>query len=150
MKRVAYLSFCAVFALCHMSFSQDAPAPAAPQEQAAAQAPAAASPSFSVDSIAIAANIESRVPLGIGSEFPWDVGRVFCWIRISSTHAPVPVKFLWYKNDEMVLEWPYSLLSESGRLWGMKAVSTGKWKVEIVDGAKNIAKTVKFEVKERQ
>jgi hypothetical protein len=98
----------------------------------------------------IAANIESRVPVGIASEFPWDVGRVFCWLRISSPQAPVPVKFLWYKNDEMVLEWPYSLLSESGRLWGMKAVATGKWKVEIVDGAKNVVKSVNFEIKDRQ
>jgi hypothetical protein len=147
MKRLVCLSFFAVFAFYCTSFSQDSSASAS--TQAPTQASAAASPSFSVDSIAIAANIESRVPMGVGSEFAWDIGRVFCWIRVSSPQAPVPVKFLWYKNEEMVLEWPYSLISESGRLWGMKAVSTGKWKVEIVDGAKNVVKTANFVVKDR-
>jgi hypothetical protein len=142
MKRTMWLSVFAVFTLYYISFSQNSAA------SAPAQVSAAPSPSFLVDSIAIAGNIESRVPVGVASEFPWDVGRVFCWVRISSSHAPVPVKFLWYKNDEMVLEWPYSLISESGRLWGMKAVATGKWRVEIVDASKNIVKTASFEVKE--
>jgi hypothetical protein len=142
MKRAMCLSVFAMFACYSISFSQDSTA------SAAAQVSAAPSPSFSVDSIAIAGNIESRMPVQVNSEFPWDVGRVFCWVRISSSHAPVPVKFLWYKNEEMVLEWPYSLISESGRLWGMKAVATGKWKVEIVDASKNIVKTASFEVKE--
>jgi hypothetical protein len=142
MKRKMCLSGFAVVALCCSAFPQDSTV------SASAQVSAAGSPSFSVDSIAIAGNIESRVPVGVASEFAWDVGRVFCWVRISSSHAPVAVKFVWYKNEEMVLEWPYSLISESGRLWGMKAVATGKWKVEIVDGSKNIVKTASFEVKE--
>jgi hypothetical protein len=143
MKRLASLSFIAVVACYCLPFAQGGPA------AASAQAPAAASPTFSVDSIAIASNVEARAPIGVGSAFPWDVGRVSCWIRISSSQAPVPVKFVWYKNGEVVLEWPYSLLSESGRLWSTKAVATGKWKVDILDGANNVVKTASFEVKER-
>ena len=146
MKRAVCLAFFAIVAQYGLSFSQDSSASA--QAPVAAPASNPASPSFSVDSIAIAANVESRMPVGAGSEFPWDIGRVFCWVRISSSHAPVPLKFVWYKNDEMVLEWPYSLISESGRVWGMKAVATGNWKVEIVDAEKNIVKTVNFKIKE--
>jgi hypothetical protein len=154
MKRRISFSFFVMAVFYGLSFSQDSQAPAAPAQDNAAPAPAtvpaAAAPSFSVDSIAIADHVESRIPAGIASEFPWDIGRVSCWIKISSSRPPVPVKFLWYKNDELVLEWPYSLLVESGRLWSTKAVATGKWKVEIVDAAKNVVKTASFEVKERQ
>ncbi len=136
MKRAACISLFAVFALYWNSFSQDSPASAP------------ASPSFTVDSIAIAQNVESRVPMGINSEFAWDVGRVFCWIRISSSQAPIPVKFVWYKNGELASEWSYSLIMESGRLWSIKAVATGNWKVEIVDRAKNVVKAASFVVKE--
>jgi hypothetical protein len=153
MKRLASFSLLAVVAFSSFAISQDNTAPASAQPPAQAPAPAheqaAISPSFSVDSIVFSTGIESRVPVGVNSEFPWDVGGVSCWIRVSSSHAPVPVKFQWYKNDEMVLEWMYSLISESGRLWSTKAVSTGKWKVEILDGAKNVVKTATFEVKER-
>jgi hypothetical protein len=159
MKRIISLSLAVVSLYC-LSFSQNTqdaaapqaqiPAPPAQETQAAAptQIPAGGSPIFSIDSIAIAGNIEQRVPVGVGTEFPWDVGRVSCWARISSSQAPVAMKFKWYKNNELVLEWPYSLLSESGRVWSTKAVASGNWKVEIVDAAGNVAKTASFVIKE--
>ena len=145
MKHLLSLSLFAGCALYCPSFSQDAPA--APSAAAPAAAPVAASPTFSVDSMVIAATVESRAPVGINSEFQADVGKVSCWARVSSSLAPVSLKFVWYKDDQVVLEWPYSLLTESGRLWSTKTISTGKWKVEIVDGAKNVVKTASFEVK---
>jgi hypothetical protein len=152
MKRPVSLLLLAMVALYYPSFSQDAQAPASapsaePSAAADVAAPAAASPIFSVDSMVFARGVEAREPMGVGSEFPSDVGKVACWARVSSSQSPVAVKFVWYKDGQVVFEWPYSLLSESGRLWATKTVSTGKWKVEIVDGAKNIVKTASFEVK---
>jgi hypothetical protein len=141
MKRLVSLAFCAACALYCPSFSQDTSA------SPSASAQAAASPAFSVDSMAIATSIESREPVGVNSEFPSDVGKVSCWAKVSSSQAPVAVKFIWYKDGQVVFEWLYSLITESGRLWATKTVSTGKWKVDIIDGAKNIAKTISFEVK---
>ena len=151
MKHVVCLSFILVFALYCLSYSQDSSASAPAQEEAVAPASAGVGDfqSFTVDSMAFAAGIESREPVGVTTEFPWDMGRVSCWIRISSSKAPVPVRFVWYKNGEVVREWLYSLFTESGRLWATKAVSTGHWKVEIVDAAKNVVKTASFVVKGR-
>jgi hypothetical protein len=146
MKRLISSSLCAVLAFYCCSFSQQGSVPA--PVQAPEKATAAAGPGFSVDSIAIAGDVEQRMPVGVSSEFPWDVGRVSCWVRISSPQAPISLKFVWYKDDAVVLEWPYSLLMESGRVWSTKAVATGKWKVEIVDAARNVVKTATFEVKE--
>jgi hypothetical protein len=47
----------------------------------------------------------------------------------------------------MVMEWPYTLKTESGRLWSTKSVSTGNWKVDIVDDAKNVVKSAICDVK---
>ena len=141
MKRLATLSLFAACALYCPSFSQDAPA------SAPASSPAAASPSFSVDSMVIAASVESRAPVGVNSEFSADVGKVSCSARVSSSRPPISLTFVWYKDGQVVLEWPYSLITETGRLWATKTVSTGKWKVEIVDSGKNIIKTIDFDVK---
>lgn len=141
MKRLATLSLFAACALYCSSFSQDAPA------SAPASAPAAAPPSFTVDSMVMAAGVESRAPVGVNSEFAADIGKVSCWARVSSSQPPVSLKFVWYKDGQVVFEWPYSLITETGRLWATKTVSTGKWKVEIVDSGKSIVKTVSFEVK---
>jgi hypothetical protein len=142
MKYLFSLFLFSVGTIYSQSFSQESPA------TVPAQTSLSTSPGFSVDSIAIAGNIEQRMPVGIESQFPWDVGRVSCWISVSSSQAPVPIKFVWYKNDELISEWPYSLLSETGRVWSTKAVASGKWRVEIVDAAKTVVKTASFEVKE--
>ncbi len=141
MRRLISLSFFVVFALNCLSFSQDPPAS---QDKAPS---AGVSVGFSVDSIAFARGIESRVPMNVASEFPSDVGKVSCWTRISSSQASVDVKYMWYKDGEMVLDWSMTLKTGSGRCWSTKSVSTGKWKVEIVDDAKNVVKTASFEVK---
>jgi hypothetical protein len=160
MKRLISMSLLAAGSLYCLSFAQNGQEPAAsqaqtpppplPESQAAApsQAPAGGAPSFSIDSIAIAGNIEQRMPVGVGGEFAWDVGRVSCWARVSASQAPVAMKFKWYKNEELALEWPYSLISETGRVWSTKAVATGNWKVEIVDAAGNVVKTASFTIKE--
>jgi hypothetical protein len=139
MKRLISLSFFAVFALNTISFSQDS--------AALTSTPVSAQALFAVDSIAFAAGIESRNPVGVGSEFASDIGKVSCWIRVSASQAPVSVKFVWYQNGEMVMEWPYTLKTESGRLWSTKSVSTGNWKVDIVDDAKNVVKSAICDVK---
>ena len=139
MKRLISLSVYAVFALNTISFSQNS--------TASAPTPTSAPALFSVDSIAFAATIQSRDPVGVNSEFPSDIGKVSCWIRVSSSQAPVSVKFIWYQNGEMVMEWPYTLKTESGRLWSTKSISPGNWKVDIVDDAKNVVKSAICDVK---
>jgi hypothetical protein len=144
MKQLVSISIISVFAFCSLSFSQDSAALAS----AASSAPVSSGPAlFMVDTIAMAASIEAREPVGVNSEFPVDMGKVSCWVRISSPQAPVSIKFRWYKDGEMVMEWPYSLKTESGRLWSTKSVTPGNWKVDIVDDANNIVKSAICDVK---
>jgi hypothetical protein len=137
MKYLISFSFLTLFALNGLSFSQDSAAPM----------PASAPPIFSVDSIAFAGIVTAREPMGVNSEFPSDIGKLSCWVRIVSPQAPVIVRFQWFKNGEKVMEWPYSLKTESGRLWSTKSVTTGNWKVDIVDEANNVVKSAVCEVK---
>ena len=102
---------------------------------------------IAVDSMAFAAGIDARAPMGIATEFESTTEKVSCWTRVSSSQGPVSIKHVWYKDDNKVFELPLTLTSQSGRLWSTKTVSTGNWKVDVVDDAGNVVTSGTFVVK---
>lgn len=131
MRKLISLSCFAVLMLSVFSFSQDSTVAA----------------SFSVDSMAFATSVEARVPAGVGSEFAADVGKVSCWLKVSSARESISMKHVWSKDGKIVFELPLSLTTPSGRIWSTKSVTPGSWKVEIVDDAGNVVKSGTFTVK---
>ena len=102
---------------------------------------------FTVDSLVFAATIDARSPVGANTEFQSPIEKVSCWTRITSSQAPTSLKHIWYKDDNKVVEIPLTLKSQSGRLWSTKSVSSGNWKVEVVDEGGNVVKSATFVVK---
>jgi Protein of unknown function (DUF2914) len=102
---------------------------------------------FTVDSMVFAAGIDAKAPVGVNAEFEASAGKVSCWTKVTSSQAPTSLKHIWYKDDKKVFELPLVLKSQSGRLWSTKSVSTGNWKVEIVDDAGTVVKSGTFIVK---
>jgi hypothetical protein len=143
MKNLKSLLFLAVCSVANFSFSQDQAIPASTADQQGAAVPFL----FAVDSIAFAAGIEAREPVGVNTEFGADIGKLSCWVRVTSPQAPVSLRFVWYKDGEKTMEWPYSMKSASGRVWSTKSVFPGNWKVDIVDDANNVIKSAVCDVK---
>lgn len=104
-------------------------------------------PVFGVDSLVFATGIQSRSPVGAGTEFASTVDAISCWTRISSTEAPVSMKHIWYKDGIKVFEYALTLKSSSGRIWSTKSVSIGNWKVDIIDDTGARIKSGTFVVK---
>jgi hypothetical protein len=102
---------------------------------------------ITVDSMAFAAGIDARAPMGIATEFESTTEKVSCWTRVSSSQGPVSVKHVWYKDDNKVFELPLTLTSQSGRLWSTKSVSSGNWRVDVVDDAGNVVTFGSFVVR---
>jgi hypothetical protein len=131
MRKLISLSCLAVLLLSAVSFSQDK----------------AGSAPFSVDSLVFATGVEARMPVGAGSEFAADVGKVSCWVKVSASQEPISMKHVWSKDGKIVFELPLSLTTQSGRIWSTKSVTPGSWKVDIVDNAGNVIKSGSFTVK---
>jgi hypothetical protein len=103
--------------------------------------------SLTVDSIVFSTGVESKQPVGIGAEFEPSLGKVYCWTKISARPVPTGIKYVWYKNDRKVFEFPLSIKYPSCRVWSNKNISSGQWKVEIQNDDGVVLTTANFSVK---
>ena len=97
--------------------------------------------------VQLASAIVDRMPAEAGSEFPADVGEVFCWTRVSGAEGTT-IEHVWIFGD---MEFPVSLNvgGSPWRTWSSKSIPpewSGPWRVEVRDGAGNLLEAVSFNV----
>ena len=95
-------------------------------------------PSLRVSELVIASDVdaESRSPLGIGSEFPSDLYRVFCYTRITGADVPTRISHVWYHRGETKARVDLPVDSADWRTWSSKRLLPGwrgDWQVRILD-----------------
>jgi len=113
----------------------------APEQQAEAPKPS------QVEKIALGTGVESRDLVGEATEFDVSVGRIYCWTKITSQNVPTTIKHIWYAGEEKAAEVPLNINSPSARTWSSKAISAGKWKVEVVSETGEVLASTDFTVK---
>jgi hypothetical protein len=113
----------------------------APKEQAEAPKP------YQVEKIALGTGVESRELVGEATEFDVSVGRIYCWTKIISQNVPATIKHVWYAGEQQVAEVPLNINYPSTRTWSSKAISTGKWRVEVVGETGEVLASTDFTVK---
>ena len=113
----------------------------APKEQAEAPKP------YQVEKIALGTGVEARELVGEATEFDASVGRIYCWTRITSQNVPTTIKHVWYADGEQVAEVPLTINYPSVRTWSSKAISAGKWRVEVVSETGDVLASTDFTVK---
>ena len=88
-----------------------------PAEEAAQQAATEqkTSSDLTVESAAIAKNIENLTPLDSGTEFTKDTDRIYCFSKITGAQGETNVKHLWYHNGELSAEIELPVKSNSWR-----------------------------------
>ena len=102
---------------------------------------------YQVEKFALGTGVESRELVGEATEFDVSVGRIYCWTRIISQNVPATVKHVWYADKEQVAEVPLNINYPSTRTWSSKAISAGKWRVEVVSETGEILASTDFTVK---
>src|SRR5437016_8834262 len=80
-------------------------------------------------------------------EFDVSVGRIYCWTRIISQNVPTTIKHVWYAGEQQVAEVPLNINYPSTRTWSSKAVSAGRWRVEVVGETGEVLASTDFTVK---
>jgi len=113
----------------------------APKEQVEAPKP------YQVEKIALGTGVEARELVGEATEFDASVGRIYCWTRITSQNVPTTIKHVWYADGEQVAEVPLTINYPSVRTWSSKAISAGKWRVEVVSETGDVLASTDFTVK---
>ncbi len=133
MKRVLSILVCVLLA----------PSIVAAQEKSSS----AADQGLKVEKGVAATSVENREPVGESQEFEASVGRVYCWTKISAQTTPTTIKHVWFFGDQNVFEKALDVKYPSTRTWTSKAVTTGKWRVDVTNEAGTVLSSVSFTVK---
>lgn len=117
------------------------PAPAGGQE---AEPPAKG---MTVSRMVICEGIEDREPVGAATEFPSDVGALYCFSEINRADPPVEIFHRWYIGDRLVNEMLINVRASHWRCWSRKTILPrwkGECRAEVVTDEGDILQVAAF------
>lgn len=101
-----------------------------------------------LEDIAICKAVEDREPEGIGTVFPDDLDKMFCFTKIGGAQDTTYVTHVWYFGDKEIVKVNLPIKSVSWRTWSSKMVDMGLGKgyVEIVAEDGTVLGKADFEI----
>jgi hypothetical protein len=102
-----------------------------------------------VDRIAVGTAIEDREPVAAAETFSSDVGRVWCFSKITGAEAETTIVHVWYHEDVERARVELPVRSKAWRTWSAKQIVpqwTGQWRVVVEDGDGNTIGETRFTV----
>jgi hypothetical protein len=122
--------------------------PAVEQEQSAKEQPALEPPALVLEEIQICTAVEDRQPSGVGTVFPDDLDKLYCFTKIGGADRPTYVYHVWYFGDDEVARVKLPVNSNPWRTWSSKKLYKGlnKGHVEIVSENGAMLGKAEFEI----
>ncbi|MBN1626761.1 MAG: DUF2914 domain-containing protein [Deltaproteobacteria bacterium] len=106
---------------------------------------------LTVDDIRICTSVEDRQPIGADTSFDSDVGRLFCFTKLSGDQENSTIYHVWYFNDKEVSRIELSVRAKTWRTWSNKNILntwTGNWRVDVLTSEGNVLGSMEFTVRE--
>lgn len=103
-----------------------------------------------VANIAVCTSVESKQPMGTDSVFSSDVGKLYCFTKLTSDTDSSQISHVWFYNDKQMAKIDLPMNAKSWRTWSAKTIWPawkGNWRVEIQDSNGNIIKSISFRLK---
>ena len=103
-----------------------------------------------VDSIVICTSVENRQPIGTDSVFSSDVGKLYCFTKLSSETDTSEISHVWFYNDKQMAKINLPMNAKSWHTWSAKTIMPawkGNWRVEIQDSDGNVISKIPFRLK---
>jgi len=103
--------------------------------------------SLIVDEQIVCTAMEDRVPTGADSSFASDVGKLYCYTKITGSEDTTTVSHVWYLGDEEKSKIELSVKGKTWRTWSSKNIDPswiGNWKVEVVSANGEVLSTKSF------
>ena len=98
----------------------------------------------------ICADIEDRMPAGVGNTFSWSTLRVYVWSLVQAKHLPSEIRHIYYFEGRKVSDVALSVRSSSWRTWSYKTISNkryeGSWRVDIASAEGQVLRSLYFEI----
>ncbi len=107
----------------------------------------AAAGKITVEEMVFATGVDARMPVGVAGEFDAATSRVVCWTKIAAQSPPVTVRHVWHREGKRLLEVPLTVNYPAGRYWSIKNVTSGEWRVDVVNEAGEVLGSKAFVVK---
>jgi hypothetical protein len=102
-----------------------------------------------VAAAAICKAVVDREAVDVGTQFPSSVTRLYCFTKIVGANQPAEVVHVWSYGDVERARISLKIQSSEWRTYSSKAIQaheTGVWRVDVLDAAGNLLKTIGFEV----
>lgn len=149
---IASLLAVPVLALAQAAQPPPAEEPARPAAaEPAAAAPAKAGPKAGGAAVAdakLGTGVVDREPQGVAESFKADVGKVYCWTKVTGAEG-TEITHAWYKGEERMAEVKLSVKYPSTRTWSAKTIpadGTGDWRVDVIAADGTVLKSLPFKV----
>ena len=87
--------------------------------------------------------------MGTDSVFSSDVGKLYCFTKLSSDTDSSEISHVWFYNDKQVAKIDLPMKAKSWRTWSAKTIWPtwkGDWRVEIQDSNGNVIKSISFRI----
>jgi len=146
MLKKTLLVLLSVLILSGVCFAQEDPAKK--QMEATASAAAQKQPALVLEEIQFYTGVEDRQPSGVGSVFPEDLNKLYCFTKIGGAESTTYVYHVWYFGDKEIARVKLPVKSKSWRTWSSKNLhmGSGYGYVEIVSESGNILGRAEFKI----
>ena len=104
---------------------------------------------LAVAEIVITATLTDRQPGESLEQMDSNVGRLYCWTRITGADGEITVEHVWYKGDVEMARVPLTVAGTNWRTWSTKNIEevwTGPWRVDVVGPDGTVLESVSFTV----
>ena len=102
-----------------------------------------------VSKSAICTGVVDHRPVDPGTQFPADIGRVYCFSRISNIESASSIYHVWYFGNAERARVELAVNPPTWRTYSSKRIlpdEIGRWRVDILDREGNVLKTLGFDV----
>ena len=105
-------------------------------------------PALVLEEIQICTAVEDRQPSGVGTVFPDDLDKIYCFTKIGGAEDTTYVTHVWYFGDDEIARVKLPIKAISWRTWSSKKLNMllGNGHVEIVSESGDILGKAEFEI----
>ena len=146
MLKKTLLVLLSILILSSVCFAQQDPAKKQMQDTAAAAAQKQSG--LVLEQIQFYTAVEDRQPSGVGTVFPEDLDKLYCFTKIGGAEGKTYVYHVWYFGDKEIARVKLPVKSKSWRTWSSKNLHMGLGfgYVEIVSESGDILGRAEFKI----
>jgi hypothetical protein len=146
MLKKTLLVLLSILILSSVCFAQEDPAKKQMEEKTPAQTQK--QPGLVLEHIQFYTAVEDRQPSGVGTVFPEDLDKLYCFTKIGGAEGTTYVYHVWYFGDKEIARVKLPVKSKSWRTWSSKNLHMGLGfgYVEIVSESGDILGRAEFKI----